>query len=176
MTAKDYSLKTELYFTHGIEVENHLVSRKTGEVIVGDVLLSTWDAMSEGAAEFLLKVKKSKSPPKEIAKRIDKVEVKEVTKRERRLKFVFVNYKLGKKTLRINAFGPDPNIGQITWLLELVTPPCQYLEELEWWIDTLYSAALHGLPSDVADTIVFLASDEARYITGQTISVNGGLI
>ena len=79
MTAKDYSLKTELYFTHGIEVENHLVSRKTGEVIVGDVLLSTWDAMFEGAAEFLKKIKKSKSTPKEIAKRIDKVVVKEVT-------------------------------------------------------------------------------------------------
>ncbi len=27
---------------------------------------------------------------------------------------------------------------------------------------------------DVADTIVFLASREARQITGQTISVNGG--
>lgn len=32
-----------------------------------------------------------------------------------------------------------------------------------------------GLPEEVADAVVFLASDASRYITGQTINVNGGL-
>ncbi len=32
-----------------------------------------------------------------------------------------------------------------------------------------------GEPREIADTAVFLASDEASYITGQTISVNGGM-
>jgi 2-hydroxycyclohexanecarboxyl-CoA dehydrogenase len=32
-----------------------------------------------------------------------------------------------------------------------------------------------GLPEDVAPAIAFLASDEAGYITGQTLSVSGGL-
>lgn len=32
-----------------------------------------------------------------------------------------------------------------------------------------------GAPDDVACCVVFLASDEAAYITGQTISVNGGM-
>ena len=32
-----------------------------------------------------------------------------------------------------------------------------------------------GQPDDVAPAIAFLASDEARYITGQTLSVSGGL-
>jgi 2-hydroxycyclohexanecarboxyl-CoA dehydrogenase len=32
-----------------------------------------------------------------------------------------------------------------------------------------------GQPDDVAPPIAFLASDEARYITGQTLSVSGGL-
>jgi len=31
-----------------------------------------------------------------------------------------------------------------------------------------------GLPKDIADTVVFLASDKADYITGQTIVVDGG--
>ena len=32
-----------------------------------------------------------------------------------------------------------------------------------------------GLPEDIAPTVVFLASDEAGFITGQTLSVSGGL-
>ena len=32
-----------------------------------------------------------------------------------------------------------------------------------------------GTAEDIANTVVFLASDEAAYITGQTIHVNGGM-
>jgi 3-oxoacyl-[acyl-carrier protein] reductase len=32
-----------------------------------------------------------------------------------------------------------------------------------------------GLPEDVADTVCFLASDKANYITGQVIHINGGM-
>ncbi|GMO60903.1 MAG: 3-oxoacyl-[acyl-carrier-protein] reductase [Rickettsiales bacterium] len=35
--------------------------------------------------------------------------------------------------------------------------------------------AKFGEPSDIANTAVFLASNEAQYITGQTIHVNGGM-
>ena len=33
-----------------------------------------------------------------------------------------------------------------------------------------------GLPADVANAVAFLASDEASYITGHVLSVNGGLL
>lgn len=33
-----------------------------------------------------------------------------------------------------------------------------------------------GSPKDIANSIAFLASDEASYITGQTIHVNGGML
>ncbi|MEK6584495.1 MAG: SDR family oxidoreductase, partial [Nitrospirota bacterium] len=32
-----------------------------------------------------------------------------------------------------------------------------------------------GTPEDVANAVKFLASDEAEYITGQVINVNGGM-
>jgi NAD(P)-dependent dehydrogenase (short-subunit alcohol dehydrogenase family) len=34
----------------------------------------------------------------------------------------------------------------------------------------------YGTPTEVADAICFLASDHARYITGETMDVNGGLV
>ena len=33
-----------------------------------------------------------------------------------------------------------------------------------------------GLTEDVAQTVVFLASEEARYITGQVLNVDGGMV
>jgi 3-oxoacyl-[acyl-carrier protein] reductase len=36
--------------------------------------------------------------------------------------------------------------------------------------------AQFGEPKDIANTVVFLASDDSKYITGQTIHVNGGMV
>ena len=33
-----------------------------------------------------------------------------------------------------------------------------------------------GEPQDIADAVLFLASEQGRYITGQTLHVNGGML
>jgi 3-oxoacyl-[acyl-carrier protein] reductase len=32
-----------------------------------------------------------------------------------------------------------------------------------------------GLPEDIAASVVYLSSEEASYVTGQTLHVNGGM-
>jgi 3-oxoacyl-[acyl-carrier protein] reductase len=36
--------------------------------------------------------------------------------------------------------------------------------------------ARFGQPDEIAPTVVFLASDDSRYITGQIICIDGGMI
>ena len=39
----------------------------------------------------------------------------------------------------------------------------------------LVAARRLGTPDDIATAVCFLASDEASYITGQVLAVNGGM-
>lgn len=67
--------------------------------------------------------------------------------------------------INVNAVAP----GTIRTPMTEVFPP----EGLEKILDTIPSRRL-GTPEDVANGVLFLASDQAGYITGQTLSINGG--
>lgn len=71
---------------------------------------------------------------------------------------------LAKEGIRVNAVSP----GFIdTAMLELNGQPKDYY-------DGVIPLGRLGRPEDIANTVVFLASDEADFITGQIIEVNGG--
>ncbi|MDD4343099.1 MAG: 3-oxoacyl-[acyl-carrier-protein] reductase [Eubacteriales bacterium] len=73
---------------------------------------------------------------------------------------------LGSRNIQVNSVAP----GYIeTSMTESI--PQNIKDEL---IKKIPSGRI-GSPDDVANAVVFLASDKANYITGQVISVNGGL-
>jgi len=72
---------------------------------------------------------------------------------------------VGAWGVTVNAVAP----GMIdTEMLAALTP-----EQRQWWLEQIPLARL-GTPEDVAGAVAFLASDDASYITGATLDVNGG--
>lgn len=73
---------------------------------------------------------------------------------------------LGPRGIRVNALAPGA----------IETDLAAFLQTEEGRQNTLGRQALQriGQPDDVADVFAFLASDEARWITGRTIEVSGG--
>jgi 2-hydroxycyclohexanecarboxyl-CoA dehydrogenase len=72
---------------------------------------------------------------------------------------------LGPHGIRVNAVGP----GWIRTGMNPLDDPAD-LAQLE---PTIPLQRI-GLPEDVADVIAFLASEDARYVSGQTLFVDGG--
>jgi len=60
-----------------------------------------------------------------------------------------IRYALGESYVDIDTFARDGNVTAITYILELVTPPCAYVEELAFWASTLFLLAKTTLPKDL---------------------------
>lgn len=49
-------------------------------------------------------------------------------------------------------------------------------EAIEWFAEQNNPLGHHGDSEDVANLVAFLASDRAKFITGQAINVDGGMV
>ena len=79
-----------------------------------------------------------------------------------------IKYSVGDQVVDIDCFGRDGNVTAITYILELVTPPCQYVEELAYWASTLFLLAKQTLPKDlhiIASAINPAAKEYQRGLT-----------
>ncbi len=74
---------------------------------------------------------------------------------------------VGTRGITVNAIAP----GFITTDMTAQIP-----EEFRKKALELIPLQNYGAPEDVADAVCFLASDAARYITGQTLQVDGGMV
>ncbi len=72
----------------------------------------------------------------------------------------------GRHKIRVNTVLPSAMSPKALW----------YLEESKTYDLELAKVSLgvFGTPEDITPTALFLASDESRYVTGQTIGVDGG--
>ena len=77
-----------------------------------------------------------------------------------------VALELGSRNIRCNAIAPGFIETEMTDALDETT--------VQGWRDAI-PLKRGGKPEDVADACVFLASDMSTYITGQTLSVDGGM-
>ncbi len=84
---------------------------------------------------------------------------------------------VGRHNINVNAISPAATNtplrqGLLRKLAERIGEPA--VEEREDKIRRAYPLKRIGEPEDVANAVLFLASDAARHITGQVLSVNGG--
>lgn len=73
---------------------------------------------------------------------------------------------LASRGITVNAVAPGFIVSDMTDALS---------DELKKQMLTQIPLARFGQDTDIANTVAFLASDKAKYITGQTIHVNGGM-
>lgn len=83
-------------------------------------------------------------------------------------------YEVGSKKIRVNAIAPGTvNTALVRSNIDKLTPDGK--EKFFDMIKTIYPLGRIGEPEDLGGIASFLASDQAKWITGTIVSVDGGL-
>ncbi|RWG04134.1 3-oxoacyl-ACP reductase family protein [Mesorhizobium sp.] len=75
---------------------------------------------------------------------------------------------LAESGITVNSIAPGPILTEVSKVMHTVETREAY--------HRLVPQRRYGEPSEIADAAVFLASDEAAYITGHTLNVDGGFL
>lgn len=75
---------------------------------------------------------------------------------------------LGKHNITVNSVCPGPTDTELSRK--------EIPEEVRARVARSSALGRMGTPEDVADVILFFASDYSRHVTGQTVVVDGGIV
>lgn len=148
---KDIGNWTPLAYTHGIEMEL-IIADDDGNYPDGDEMVYRMKEIVKEAINIMKQIiyegRSDFLPIPDYIKK--KVLAEPYGKDDIEKGYVMdISYQVGNGSVDIDTFGRDGNVTAITYILELVTPPCQYIEELAYWASTLFLLAKNTLPSDL---------------------------
>ncbi|NHI93377.1 MAG: hypothetical protein EAX96_12900 [Candidatus Lokiarchaeota archaeon] len=127
----------KLPFTHGMECEIAILDGE-GNLPSGDSMLFLFKKIIEESLVMLQNLVQSDTCPKLIKNKL--VDLPYQDYNEEKGDVIKQKYKLpNKDVVDIEIFGRDGNVAAITYILECVTPPAEYLDELIWWLKALIS-------------------------------------
>ncbi|MHA2182598.1 MAG: hypothetical protein ACXAAH_14350, partial [Promethearchaeota archaeon] len=142
---------TPLPYTHGIEMEL-IIANDAGEYPPGEEMVYRMKEIVKDAIKIMdemLYEGRSDFPPVPDYIR-QKVLARPWGREDLEKGYAMdIRYALGDSSVDIDTFARDGNVTAITYILELVTPPCVYVEELAYWASTLFLLAKTTLPRDL---------------------------
>ncbi|UCE08242.1 MAG: hypothetical protein JSW07_09565, partial [bacterium] len=136
----------KLPFTHGIEMEVMLVKEDGHWLEGGERLKKIYIDLVQEAKDELQKLLKTERVPRLIKQKAQFVDIEAInTPGHIRGNVVVMDYLLNDEPIKIELIGRDPQGVGVTWILEITTPPCEYLDELIWWSHNLYRICNHAV-------------------------------
>jgi NAD(P)-dependent dehydrogenase (short-subunit alcohol dehydrogenase family) len=81
---------------------------------------------------------------------------------------------VASKGIRVNTIHPGPTDNAFQHTIEIAAIGASEQEAAKVF-EQMIPLARHAEPGEIAQAVVFLASDESRFMTGHTLTVDGGL-
>ncbi len=141
-----------LPFSHGMELEL-VICDKFGHYLEGEKIVHILKELVTDATRVMKEIimnENAKFPPmpEYIRNKIKRMPYNRTDKEKGYLMCLDyeINNNKANQVIPVDSFGRDGNVTMSTIILELVTPPCQYAEELAFWASTLFNIAKVILP------------------------------
>ncbi|MFX0179384.1 MAG: hypothetical protein ACFE78_04290 [Candidatus Hodarchaeota archaeon] len=160
---------TRLPFTHGIEMEL-IIADDQGNYPPGDEMVYRMREIVKDAIKIMDQIlyegREDFYPVPDYIR--SKVTVRPYGREDLEKGYAMdIRYRLPDGIeVDIDTFARDGNVTAVTYILELVTPPCEYVEELAYWASTLFLLAKTTLPTDLHIIASAINPAAASYMRG----------